>query len=83
MKRFLKTLFKIMGVVILVGYLIPERKAMPCCTPFFMEKCLNFQLHLSVKGDVQMLVGKLGDAPSPGRPGQEAQLHQIGLVYIL
>ena len=44
---------------------------------------LNFKLGLSVEGDVQVLIGKGGDAPTPGRPGEEAQLHEIGLVHIL
>ena len=33
MRKFLKVTFFIAAVVIAAGYLIPERKAMPCCTP--------------------------------------------------
>ena len=33
MRKFFKITFSIVGVIIAVGYLIPERKAMPCCTP--------------------------------------------------
>ena len=41
------------------------------------------ELLLSVVGNVQMVIGKGGDAPSPGGTGQEAKLHQVGLVHIL
>ena len=37
---------------------------------------------LTIHGNVQMVIGQLGDASAPGCPGQEAQLHQIGFVYI-
>lgn len=33
MKRILKVISIILLAVIFIGYLIPERKAMPCCTP--------------------------------------------------
>ena len=33
MRKFFKITFLIAAVVIAAGYLIPERKAMPCCTP--------------------------------------------------
>ena len=33
MRKFFKITFIITAVVIAAGYLIPERKAMPCCTP--------------------------------------------------
>ena len=33
MRIFLKFTFLVTTVVIAAGYLIPERKAMPCCTP--------------------------------------------------
>ena len=33
MRKFFKITFIIAATVIAAGYLIPERKAMPCCTP--------------------------------------------------
>lgn len=33
MRKFFKNTFLIIAIVIASGYLIPERKAMPCCTP--------------------------------------------------
>ena len=33
MRFFLKLLFVASATILLAGYLIPERKAMPCCTP--------------------------------------------------
>ena len=33
MRKFLKITFIIAATIIAAGYLIPERKAMPCCTP--------------------------------------------------
>ena len=33
MRKFYKIMFLIAAVVIAAGYLIPEKKAMPCCTP--------------------------------------------------
>ncbi len=33
MRNFFKITFVIAAVIIAAGYLIPERKAMPCCTP--------------------------------------------------
>ena len=33
MRKFLKFTFLVTTVVIAAGYLIPEKKAMPCCTP--------------------------------------------------
>ena len=41
------------------------------------------KLCLSLIGNVQMVVGQGGDAAASGGSGQEAQLHQIGLVNIL
>ena len=33
MRKFFKILFLAFATILLAGYLIPERKAMPCCTP--------------------------------------------------
>ena len=33
MRKFLKVFFTAAAVILLAGYLIPEPKAMPCCTP--------------------------------------------------
>ena len=33
MKKFLKITFAALSLLLLAGYLIPERKAMPCCRP--------------------------------------------------
>ena len=33
MRKFFKVLFVASATILLAGYLIPERKAMPCCTP--------------------------------------------------
>ena len=33
MRKFYKIMFLIAAVVIAAGYLIPEKKAMPCCMP--------------------------------------------------
>ena len=49
---------------------------------YFTGKKLNFELFLAGIGNVQMLIGKGGDATASGGAGQEAQLHQIGLVNI-
>ena len=33
MRKFFKVLFVASATILIAGYLIPERKAMPCCTP--------------------------------------------------
>lgn len=33
MRKFFKTFFAVSSAILVAGYLIPERKAMPCCTP--------------------------------------------------
>lgn len=33
MRKFFRTLFAVSAAILVAGYLIPERKAMPCCTP--------------------------------------------------
>ena len=33
MRKFFKTLFAASAAILVAGYLIPERRAMPCCTP--------------------------------------------------
>jgi murein DD-endopeptidase MepM/ murein hydrolase activator NlpD len=33
MRKFFKILLAVSAVILVSGYLIPERKAMPCCTP--------------------------------------------------
>ena len=50
-----------------------------CIKPGFLQR----QLHLPLIGDAQMLIGGNCDTSAPGGAGEEAQLHQIGLVHIL
>ena len=33
MRKFFKVLFVASATILLAGYLVPERKEMPCCTP--------------------------------------------------
>ena len=40
------------------------------------------ELCLPLVRDVQMVISQGSDAPSPGGPGQETQLHQVRLVHI-
>ena len=44
-------------------------------SPVDYGEILKVELRLAVKGDVQMVVGKLCYAAASGGPGQESQLH--------
>ena len=80
-QSFMNILFSIFQVLCNLT-INPEKDSMggPFRPPM---KHLDGKLCLALIGDMQVVVGQGGDAPSPGRPGQEAQLHQVGLIYIL
>ena len=50
-------------------------KIFPILPGVFMQNALNIKFFLSHKGDVQVVIGKLGNAATPGGAGQKAQLH--------